>query len=80
MALTHYCSQTINVNEIKLFAYPCIDFTQEKEEEEKERKEQEFVAQRKLEELSKMEGGKEKLVYNQVSSSLSNAQSAGTIP
>ncbi|XP_046849200.1 protein FAM177A1-like [Xenia sp. Carnegie-2017] len=52
----------------------------EKEEEEKERKEQEFVAQRKLEELSKMEGGKEKLVYNQVSSSLSNAQSAGTIP
>ena len=43
---------------------------QEKEEEEKEQKEQEFVAQRKMEELSKMEGGNQELVYNQVSSSI----------
>ena len=43
---------------------------QEKEEDEKERKEQEFVAQRKMEALSKMEGGNQELVYNQVSSSI----------
>jgi hypothetical protein len=42
---------------------------QEKEEEEKEKKEQEFVAQRKMEELSKMEGGDQELVYNQVTTS-----------
>ena len=43
---------------------------QEREEEEKEQKEQEFVAERKMEELSKMEGGDQELVYNQVSSSM----------
>lgn len=49
---------------------------QEREEEEKERKEQEFVAQRKVEELSKLEGGNQELVYNQVSSSLTASNAA----
>ncbi|XP_028396028.1 protein FAM177A1-like isoform X2 [Dendronephthya gigantea] len=40
----------------------------EREEEEKELKEQEFVTQRKMEELSKMEGGDPELVYDEVSS------------
>ena len=49
---------------------------QEKEDEEKEKKEQEFVAQRKMEELSKMEGGNQELVYNQVSSSMTASNAA----
>ena len=48
----------------------------EREEEEKEKKEQEFVAQRRMEELSKMEGGNQELVYNQVSSSMTASNAA----